>query len=284
MNRTLPLLAAALVACSNPVDSSENVLPYLSERDTTVAEVSTGGSCDCLAVGQWFRFDTLALTSIGGDAQHPVVSTLNTLWQGDIDADELNILAEVVEVGPTEVKTRVANGARVDFGETICVLEDTSIEVTFPRDGCRLALSEAAAFNVYAGAESYPKNCTTTLPIKHAIPVAGARLEGTVSDTCGAITGGTLPEGVLGEAELNAVCTCLVTPGEPAETCGELEPGFTDNGCVGCNANYQSLGGLLVAFGGVEFDCAMPDSSPGTCITAEWTAAALPAAPPSCGE
>lgn len=285
--RLLCLLApiAALGACSNPVDPDANVLPYLSEQE--VIEDSSphvpSGACDCLTVGRWYRFDTLALTSIDGE-QHPVISTLNNLWAADIAASELSIMMEITAVDAASVTTRVLNGARIDGSSEVCALEDTAVEITFPRDGCRLDTSSDSSFNVYAGTEAYPKNCTTTLPVQHAIPVSRARLEGTVSDDCGQILSGKVPSGGLGQSELGQLCTCLLLPGDPAEKCGTLEPGFTDGACVGCNANYKSLSQLLTAFGEVTWSCQTEAGAPAACITADFTAVAMDAGPGSCGQ
>lgn len=273
--------------CSNETDASENKLPYLSEREVveTVGggeEVSASG-CECLTAGRWYRFDRLALTSIDGE-DHPVISTLNNLWQADIDGRELSIMLEISEVGASEVKARVMNGARVDETETVCRLDHTVVEVVFPRSGCRLEASNESAFNVYAGTETYPKNCSTTLPVRHAIPVSRARIEGNVADDCGGIIGGKVPAGGLGQAELDEICTCLLLPGAPAEDCGALDASFDATACLGCNAKYQPLGQLLAAFGEPEWLCTTEDGAPAACITADFTAVAMEAAPSSCAQ
>ncbi len=285
MNRAVvsAVSVLSLVACENSVDTTENKLPYVSRQETVaevVEEVSETG-CDCLTVGRWYRFDTLALTSID-NADHPVMGTLNGLWAADITGNELNILVELTEVSATEVKAKIRNGARVDDSPDICAIASSTIDVTFPRTGCRLDASNESAFNVYAGTETFPKNCSTTLPVKHAIPVSRARLEGTVSADCGSIIAGKVPAGGLGQAELGQTCTCLVLPGAPASDCGALEPGFAETACVGCNSNYQPLGQLLQAFGEVQWLCQTDSGEPAACLTADFTAVALPAAVPAC--
>lgn len=296
---TLGILGVALAACSNTVDSSENELPYLSEQgdgssDGATGEVETstggdadaadpGGACDCLTVGSWYRFDTLAVTSID-NGDHPVISTLNGLWGADIEGLELNIMMEVTDVSDTTLTTRVVNGVRIDGTQSICALDFTAVEVVFPRSGCRLEASNKSPFNVYAGTESYTKNCSTTLPVKHAIPVSGAQLEATVSDDCGRILEGKVPSGGLGQAELDQICTCLLLPGSPAEDCGELDPAFEETACVGCNAKYQQLSQLLNAFGQVDWLCTTESGDPAACLTADFTATLMEAGPPSCEE
>lgn len=274
--------AAAVVACDNPVDTSENKLPYLSERETVEeTEVVASGDCACLAPGLVFRFDKLEVTNINGD-QNPVIETLNGLWKSDIEHRELNILVELTDVADDEVKAKVYNAARIDDTSDICMLADTTVDVTFPRAGCELQISSTASFNVYAGTETYPKNCSTTLPTKHVIPVSDARLQGVVANDCSAIMAGAVPSGALAQADVGKVCTCLLLSGGEAKDCGELDPQYTNNGkCVGCNASYQPLDGLLDAFQVDSAACRTADDRPAACLAAAWTAVAVPK-PESC--
>jgi len=283
--RTAAAVACCVVGgCSNDVDTSENKLPYRSEEtigvtDTSDVEVSAG-ACDCLTVGRWYRMDTLALITIDGK-DHPVIPTLNALWKSDISVLELDIMLEVKAVSETSVTIRIVNGARVDGTQDICQLGDTAIETVFPRNGCSLEASAESAFNVYAGTQDFPKNCSTTLPVKHAIPVSRARLEGTLNNDCSGILNGKVPSGGLGQSELDKVCTCLLLPGAQAEECGALDASFADTTCVGCNANYQPLGGLLKAFGEPDWLCQTETGALAACLTADFTAVAMEA-PPSC--
>ncbi|TNF36869.1 MAG: hypothetical protein EP329_04530 [Deltaproteobacteria bacterium] len=282
----LSLALLALGACSNPVDDSENKLPYLSERDTAVADDvdATDGGCGCLAVGQWYRFDALVLTSLDG-GEHNVIETLNGLWAADISHNELNIMLEVTAVSDSEVTFRGAVGARVDGTEDVCVIDASSQTFVFPRSGCSLGPSAPASINVYAGTETYPKNCSTTLPVKHAIPVDGAVLEGRLDDACEGIHDGDVPAGVLGQADLGQICTCLLLPNDPAEKCGALDASYgPDGACPGCNDSYQSLSNLLTAFGEVSWSCQTTTGNPATCLTATFSAARLADAPASCPE
>lgn len=279
------LAVSSAGACANEVDTSQNVLPWLSEREVVDAEevapeVATG-SCDCLTVGRWYRMDSLALTTIDGK-EHRAIPNLNNIWKADIAALDLSILMEVTAVDAASVTMRVVNGARIDGEQRVCRLDATAVDVVFPRDGCRLDASAESAFNVYAGTLDYAKNCSTTLPVKHAIPVSKARLEGNVSEDCGAILQGKVPSGGLGQAELGEICTCLLVPGKPASDCGALDPAFADNACVGCNAKYQPLGQLLNAFGAPDWLCTTESGAPAACLTADFTAVALEAGPEAC--
>lgn len=276
---------ALLGACSNPVDISENKLPYQSELDTAGADSdASNGGCGCLAVGQWYRFDALALTSLD-DGDHPVIETLNGLWGADIAANQLNVMFEVTAVSDAEVTVLGTVGARVDGTQDICVIESSAQTFVFPREGCHLKPSAPASINVYAGTETYPKNCSTTLPVKHAIPVDGAVLAGDLDDTCSTISNGKVPTGVLGQADLGKICTCLLLPGKPAEDCGALDASYDPGGaCQGCSDKYQSLSDLLTAFGEVSWSCTTTTGAPATCVTADYSAVRLPAAPAACPE
>lgn len=288
--RTCLLVASlvALGACSNPVDTGENKLPYQSEIDTAASDdadtSATIDGCSCLAVGQWYRFDALELTSLDG-GEHNVIETLNGLWAADIAKNELNVTLEVTAVSDTEVTLRGTVGARVDGTEDICVIDSSAQDFVFPREGCHLKPSAPASINVYAGTESYPKNCSTQLPVKHVIPVDGAVLEGQLGDACEGIHDGNVPAGVLGQADLGKVCTCLLLPDDPAEKCGELDASYAPDGaCPGCNDKFQSLSNLLTAFGEVSWSCQTTAGDPATCLTASFSAVRLAEAPASCPE
>jgi len=282
----ISLAFLALGACSNPVDDSENKLPYQSELDTAStedADVGAGG-CDCLAVGQWFRFDALALTSLDG-GEHRVIETLNGLWSADIGKNELNIMLEVTALSDSEVTVRGTVGARLDGTDDICVIDSSAQDFVFPREGCQLKASAPASINVYAGTQTYPKNCAVNLPVQHAIPVNGAVLEARVTDSCDAIVEGNVPAGVLGQDALGKVCTCLLLGEDQAEACEPLDASYAPDGaCPGCNDNYKSLSALLTTFDEVSWSCQTTEGDPATCLTASFSAERLPTAPASCVE
>jgi hypothetical protein len=305
---TLSLSLLVLAAgCWNRPDNSYNVLPYpdaecepghsgddpSSPAVTTDAGSSPGdatggdltGACSCMTVGSWYRFDSLGLTSLDHEI-HPVISTLNPLWIADMDIYELNILLEVTEVTQDTLQVRAVNGARVGEEGAICVLEDTSVTFNFPREGCTLKGSDASAINVYAGDETHPKNCTTVLPVPHAIPVQQVILEAKVSDSCDSISDGNVISGVIGQADLLGTCTCLLFGGDLSDACGELEADYeSDAGlCKGCNDTYVNLEELLNGFGALDYLCETTDDGPGVCLDGFFSAYRLDASPPSCGE
>ena len=284
-------LMVAVAACSNPVDTSRNNLPWdgysaPSGPDIPPCDAGVAG-CDCITVGDWYRFDTLALTSITGDNEHSVMDVLNPIWEGDIEKRELNILFEVLEVTDQFVRVRGANGARLDNEDyvdaSVCLLADTDIELTFPRTGCSMCDSNATPFNVYAGGVTYPKNCAPNAAQPNVIPVEAAVLNGLVDEGCERMAG-TVPAGLLARAALDLVCACLLLTGGGAEECGELDASYDSEGlCVGCNPTYKSLSLLLESFGlDIVWDTKAADGLDGATLTAAWSAYQLDAAPSPC--
>ena len=300
----------AASGCWNEPDNSYNVLPYTDagcepcegssagngatgDGDATSSgatgadaggEPGLTGPCSCLAVGDWYRFDSLGLTSLDGEV-HPVIATLNPLWETDMGLNELNILFELTEVAQDSLTVRAVNGARVGEEGDICVLEETGVTFRFPRNGCTLEGSDESAINVYAGDEEHPKNCTTVLPVPHAIPVEKVILEAQVSDSCDAITDGNVLSGVIGEAELLSTCTCLLLGGDLSDACGALDPTYEgeDGLCKGCNDTYINLEELLMSFGALEYKCETGGGGKAVCVDGYFSAYRLSASPPSCG-
>ncbi len=285
--RRLPLLAiAGVLGCENEIDTTPNNL-NTGATDVVAADVAAG-ACDCLAKGMVWRFDKLTLDSIDKKS-HNVQIALNPLWKKDIAGNELNFYAEVLEVSATEVKVRIVNGARVVGSETdICLLPYTSVEVTFPRDGCKLSPSAPAAMNVYAGTPANPKNCAPTIDVPHSIPVRGAVLEALVSADCGRIDEGVVSAGHLPEPALAKTCTCLTTGNQNSEACGEPDQSFADPnksadnpGCDGCNNKFQNLKTLLNNFGELEYLCKEGEDK-AACLTASFAGAKIDALPATC--
>jgi hypothetical protein len=303
------VLGALALACSNPTDDKANVLPSLKADAVGLASDATASNatCGCLAVGQWFRFDTLKLKSLDGKADHPVIPTLNNLWQQDIDHFELNFYVKIEEVTDGKVKLRVVNGARTDEPPnpddtvcsssddlakqkpTTCLLDnpaklDTTTLVELPRSKCQMSESAAAGINVYAGTPANTKNCAPTLPVKHAIPIRNAVLTGRFNDDCTQMLDGQVLAGSFAKAALSKICTCLTVGKQLGNCCAEPDPNYVDSECGGCNSHYQNLQSLLEAFSGgsLDYGCKSEDGSPAVCLTASFTAQRLDAPPPSC--
>jgi hypothetical protein len=272
----IALLTAGLMACDGDAEMTANILPWVDagaavEPDTGDTTGGTGGVCDCFTEGMWFHFDSMVLETIGG-GDHPVIGTLNTLWAADISKSELNILFEVTSVTATNIEFRAMNAARItDTASDLCLLPNTEATFAMAREGCSFSESAESSINIYAGSVDNPKNCSTVLPVPHAIPVDRAVLSGEFSPTCDAITSGVVVSGALEETALDQVCACLLLGDEMAETCGELDPNY-EGDCPGCNDGYQPLGTLLNAFGPVAFDCESASGAPAACITASFTA------------
>ncbi len=265
----------SLIGCTNPVDTNANHIPLLSD-DTGAADACEGDgcavqACDCLQVGDIYRFNTLQLTNVDGDPNFAVIPVLNSLWQMDINAYELNFYVKVTKLTATDVEISVTNAARVGDTKKPCLLPQTTAIIKLPRKGCDLLDSETGSINVYSGSLEHPKNCgylqnmTPKIGADHAIPIRGVKIRASVSADCKRIENGQVFEGSFSEAALFHLCTCQTTPGQSSDVCITPQPSPADastvpeGDCSLCGNNWQSLGGLLGAFaGGTSCDAASP--------------------------
>jgi hypothetical protein len=287
----------------NEVDDSPNKLPVADVQagdSTTLPGDATAASCDCLQKGMWFRFDTLQIKSLDG-GQHLVMTTLNPLWQADIDAYELNFYLEVLEVGETDFKLRIVNAARTGKPKSgaVCLLPSTESVVTMSRKGCRIENPKPTGLNVYAGTPANPKNCTTGLQVPHSIPVRNAFFQGDLRSDCSAVDNGLLIEGSIAKAALDNTCTCLTIGDKSAEDCGVpaasfagypsqknedgQPPKFCTSCCQGCNDNYSNLNELLDSFGPLKYGC-KDEAGTGVavCLSATFSAKRIDTPPTPC--
>lgn len=292
------LAAAAITACENKTDSAPNKLPggdATTAVDTSSGDVASlpgdasasGGGCDCLAKGQWFRFNTLQIKSLDGK-QHLVIGALNPIWQSDIDKHELNFFLEVQDVTEKTLVFRIVNAARTDKAGSMCLMGATSSVITMERNGCALQNKEAAGLNVYAGTVANPKNCTTGLAVPHSIPVRKAFFKADIAPDCSAVLNGLLMEGSIAKDALDSTCTCLKTGGAPAEECGVPDkafagynsdknekgkpPVFCTECCKGCNSNFTNLNELLDSFGPLDYTCQDDKGGKAVCLSATFAA------------
>lgn len=286
------LSLAGLSACSNPVDNSPNHIPLRSDDAVDDAgDVSgTAAGCDCMKVGDIFRFTTLQLTSVDGNPDFAVIPVLNSLWQTDIDNFELNFIVRVTGVSDTAVDVVVTNGARVGTTKQPCLLESTAAKLHFPRQGCNMLNSDPGSMNVYSGTQQHPKNCgylaETTPPIgvDHSIPIRGAILSSSESPDCQNIINGQVIAGSFSKDALYNLCTCQTLPGQSSDVCSIPDKSYKDTtstppgACDGCGPGWQSLGGLLAAFAGdagLQYGCKSDTNGPAVCLTATFAAKKL---------
>lgn len=303
---TLLTLAAG---CSFDVDETANLLPEprpvqpdmapapdaaamtgdgAADADPPDACVPAVGACDCIQVGDWYRFTRLEPTSLGGDARHPLVLTLRNLWARDIERYELNVIFVVTAVEGDRISLRVMNAARGELGTgEICRLPETAVDLDFvrdPCDPCRVRMERPQRINIYAGTPAIPRNCAPRLDVLHAIPVTDIQLEAQIAPDCSSLTEGYAENAGIPARALPEICTCPGTSG-PAEMCGDIDPGFDDGACNGCNENYQNLQNLMVALNGgrpMPTDCGEA-GDPAVCIDAAFDGERWPAGePPLC--
>jgi len=266
---TILITGFLLGGCSNPVDNSPNVFP--SEQDVVVGTVGTECS-GCPLVGQWYRFDTLALSQLD-NKDHKVTEVLNPVWANDIALLELNIMFEVVEVTPTAVVFRAINAARIGTEGEMCLLRDTEISVTMNREGCKLTSSEPSEMNIYAGTQDHPKTCVTTGG-PNTIHVQGVILQSEFTEDCGKAINGEILEGLLPKADLDSTCSCITTGNTLSdEGCQTPDPNYEDENCGGCNKGFVGLNTYLKAFGTLDYLCPTSASEPGVCLSGSFSMA-----------
>ena len=310
--RTFYILKALIIsfiftiACENKLDESNNILPQMEveageeeeggaivecEASTAGMEVNNENSecvpCpDCPAVGSWYRFDELAITALDGDESHPIKDTLNMLWAGDIERNQLNILFEIIEKTETQIKMRALNAAFLSTDpDDFCLLPETAIEFTFERDqvnGCGFTNPEASGINVYAGSKEIPKNCAPNLPTPHTIPIRNATLSGKFARGCDRIRLGEVLSAAIPKSSLGKICSCLAPQ---IESCKGPNPNYMGNfkgECVGCESSFlMSLESQLSNFQELQFECEA-DGGPAACLAASFEAQRLSMTPPIC--
>lgn len=296
-SRVLVVLSCAvfgLAACENTVDSAANHIPLLSDdvatSDTCEGDSCAPQACDCLKIGDIYRFKTLQLTNVDGDPDFAVIPVLNSLWQMDIDAYELNFYVKITKLTATEVEIAVTNAARVGDTKKPCLLPQTTAMIRVPRKGCDLLDSDTGSINVFAGSVEHPKNCgylqnlSPKIGADHAIPIRGVKIRGNLSADCQRIENGQVFEGAFSKAALFHLCTCQTTPGQSSDVCITPQPSPADaskiaeSDCSLCGKNWQSLGGLLNAFAGdqgLKYGCKDEYGAPSVCMGATFTAERL---------
>ena len=295
--RTALLISCCLVmSCANEIDETpNNLLP---------PERASGPCADMLKVGDWYRFETLRLTSLGGDVNtagngsEGLLNTLsNTLWAADIEKQELNILIEVLAVTAADVTFRISNGASA--GDAFCVLPEPKAEMTQPITDEGLGTSTSASLAVYAGGAESPKNCNPKNP-PHAIPVVDVVVVKAGCDADQQKISGNLT-GLIERRALEFGCACLaLDPKATAdEFCGKLQPINTDevdpaNPCKSCvsvkpdgsNGGFVNLLKSLPSFNGengdLEFRETSTDGHPASPIAANFDAVLYGTTPEAC--
>ena len=264
-----------------------------SKADTAaVVDVKTGvDACGCLTVGDYFRVSTWQFTTLDGDPDFAVLPVLNSLWQSDIDALELNLLLRVADVSASDVTWEVVGAARVGSTQEPCLLPATATSIHQKRMGCALLDSDAGDLNLYQGSQQHPKTCsylaTPGLGVDSTVPIRTAILAGALASDCGSITNGTVNAAAIAKDALSKICTCQTTNGQSSDVCPTPDPSYQDPACGGCGKNWQNFGGLLDAFAGdagLKYACATPSGQPAMCLTATFTAKKMTGAvPKACG-
>ena len=269
--------------------------PLPCEGDSCPDGGSGGGGCDCLQIGDWYRFDGLTLDSLDGNPSHPARGILNNLWAVDIRTLQLNVLFEITEINGEgsvrEVTIRAMNAAyNGDTVETICLLPSTEISFTLAVDGCSFSPISSGGINIYAGSQEIPKNCGPDVVVPHTIPVRNVALGGIFEAGCGRILEGKAPGASLGQLEIGGICTCLASNPEGLERCEGPASDYQDPAglCNGCGERYSNLGEQLETLNGgrpLELGCEVDEGDgprPAICLDASFSAERLNFSPMNC--
>ncbi len=250
--------------------------------DTGGVDVPVASPCDCMKVGDWYRFTRLQITSVDKNPEHTIIELLNSLWSGDIARGELNIYFQVKRVEAGEIEFEAVTAARVRSPGDVCDTPDLTNSI-----------------NAYAGDPTHPKNCAPDAEVTNAIPVSNAKLSTTIEPGCGVLHGKVLTAG-LRQSALCEVCTCT-TLGCGVQ-CDELDASYfkarnpndknlavctQTNMCTGCNSKYQPLMGLLNQLSvkpsdKLTFKCVSATGEPAVCITADFDAEKVDFVPLDC--
>ena len=292
------------VGCTeNKIDTSPNILPSPQNEPNQGGSMGLGGGMggdsggsqggmqgeapcqSCIQEGSFYRFTELSLTSLDGNNAHPVIGTLNSLWAGDIENHQLNILFEIKEVSEDSLRVAALNAAWNGEGDDdYCLLTNTAIEFNFTRSECGFINEDPAGINIYAGSQEYPKNCSVTDEFPNTIPVRDVILEGAFNESCDEIISGVVPSAFIAKEALDQTCTCLIGPASPLDACKGPDSSYmgdADGNCGGCNDSYRSLNSLLSAFGELNYSCS-DEGNPAVCIDAQYKAVLLNFTPEVC--
>ncbi len=271
-----------------PVPDVTPPMPDASEGDGDVGAMPVE-TCDCLQVGDWYRFTSLAPTALADQPRHPLVLTLQNLWARDIERYELNVLFQVTAIDGDRITVQALNAARGELGSgEICMLPETLEELYFVRDAddpCTVRMERPQQINIYAGTPEIPRNCAPTLEKRHAIPVTNIQLVAKMSPDCSELLDGRAEGAGIPEPALPLICTCPGISG-PAENCDPIDAEFENGSCDGCNPNFQNLYDLMVTLSrGMPLPAECPDADgvPGVCIDAAFTAERWLGETPECG-
>lgn len=254
--------------------------------EATSSNESCGPCPDCPTIGTWYRFTELEIKSLDGDSEHPVINLLNTLWKGDIERNQLNILFEIIDKNETEVTMRALNAAFLSEEENdFCLLPDTAINFVFQRDqinGCAFSNPEASGINIYAGTTEIPKNCALDADVLNTIPIRNTLMEGQFSRSCEQIKIGNVLSASMPKSALGGICSCL---SPQVDSCRGLDPSYPGNAngeCAGCGPSYlMSLKSQLENFRPLKYECEA-DGGPAVCLSAGFSADRLSMTPPVC--
>ena len=254
--------------------------------------------CDPAAItGRVFRFTRLEI-----DEPDAFASILNTMWQGDIENNILNVLVRVDKAIPGSTtafdsltltagpgwrdpkqpwELHAASGdPPASVVKTYCLLKGLSIPLTLlPYHGeqCVFKNAEDASLYFHSGPRDWPMTCAPDNNPPNNIPVSNLKLRLSFNRDCTEVRDSFL-EGCITQEAADHICMCTKAPG----TCPrQSKPGyaFDQKDLVAychdaCGQDFISFGGLVRSFG-LPPSCLTPEGKPGYAVQGFFDAVAI---------
>ncbi len=173
--------------------------------------------------GRVYRFTQMVI-----EDPPALASTLNALWEGDLEAQILNVLFQVITAEPSqlryparEIQLNALSGWRTPSSilleegvevQSFCGLPGTEAEISLePADecsgDCRVRTVGHGGLNFFAGSQEEPINCAPHLAVPHAIPIVQVKARFNFDENCGRLIGGSLTA-CMAREEANKLCFC----------------------------------------------------------------------------
>jgi hypothetical protein len=257
--------------------------------------------CDCKAEdmeGRVFR-----LTRLEIDEPEQFAQMLNTIWEGDLRNNILNVIFYVDEAkqgtgvafkdlsitaGPGWRTPKMPYILPAEEGqptpsavEDYCLLEGLSVPLNLkPYHGhqCQMKSSEASALYFHSGPKDGPLVCAPANSPANNIPISNLKIRASFNEDCTAIQDAFL-EGCITETAADRICMC---PGA-AGTCPleiDADAPFTEDDLAGychsaCGDKWISFGGIVRSFSLLP-SCLTPDGERGYRVIGFFDAEAVP--------
>jgi len=287
----LGLLLGACVQVNEP-GAPAVVIP---EGDSTCSSF-----CECDAAemtGRAFR-----LTRLEIDEPDAFAQILNTMWDGDVHNNVLNVIFHVDEAvqgsstafrslkitaGPGWRDPKQPFILKAPEGEptetavtSYCLLEGLDVPITLkPYHGyqCQLKSTAPSALYFHSGPKDAPLICAPANEPANNIPISGLSIRASFNRDCSQIQDAFL-EGCITVEAADGICMCATAGGcpmnaEPDRSLAGVDlPGY----CHGaCGEQWTSFGAIVRSFN-LKPACLTPEGEPGYAVQGFFDAVAIP--------